>query len=61
MNMRAYDPKHDAAFDPRTGKWLERQCGDPRCQFCVNRPHRKKLSLRYKLMAWLIWLFERGK
>lgn len=36
--------KFDAFFDPRTGRWLEKKCGDPACEFCRNRPPRARLG-----------------
>jgi hypothetical protein len=33
-----YSTKHDAYYDAATGKWLEKPCGDPNCDFCRDRP-----------------------
>ncbi len=30
--------EHDAYYCPRSGAWLEDQCGDPDCCYCVERP-----------------------
>jgi hypothetical protein len=39
----AYDKKYDAYYNPKTGEWRESVCGDKDCQYCKNRPKRKKL------------------
>ena len=33
-----YSYKHDAYYSATTGKWLEKQCGSPDCEFCKDRP-----------------------
>lgn len=45
-----YCEKHDAFFDKEKDIWLEKQCNDKECEFCVGRPVRpsfvgKKLEL----------------
>ena len=42
-NTAGYDREHDAFFDKKTGVWLEKGCGHKDCEFCKNRPKRKKL------------------
>lgn len=33
-----YDDRYDAFYDTDTGDWIEKICGDPRCEYCVGRP-----------------------
>ena len=35
-----YHDTYDAAFCPKCNRWLESQCGDPKCGYCVRRPER---------------------
>jgi len=35
------DAKHDAYFCENCG-WLEPKCGDPKCEFCKDRPDKPK-------------------
>ena len=30
---------YDAYYD-ENGEWLEKACGDPKCEFCANRPEK---------------------
>ena len=39
----AYDRHYDSYYDRRDGRWLDRRCGDPECDFCNNRPLRAKI------------------
>ena len=36
--MRVHCWEYDAFYDDQTSEWLEVQCEDPECQFCINRP-----------------------
>lgn len=36
---RGYSKKYDAYFDRETGAWLEKKCGNQKCEFCANRPN----------------------
>lgn len=33
-----YSHKHDGYFCPVCDIWLESQCNDPECDYCVGRP-----------------------
>jgi len=33
-----YFEKYDSYFCPKCNRWLDEQCSDPNCEFCVNRP-----------------------
>jgi hypothetical protein len=33
-----YNKKHDAHYCPDCNIWLESQCIDPECEYCVGRP-----------------------
>ncbi len=33
-----YSAKHDAYYSRKTGRWLEKKCGEPGCPSCKNRP-----------------------
>jgi hypothetical protein len=35
-----YSEKYDARYDPEKNEWLESACGDPDCEYCVNRPEK---------------------
>ena len=35
---KAYHIGYDAFFDKHTGEWLESECGDPTCDYCMKRP-----------------------
>lgn len=37
----AYDAEHDAWYRIKDGKWLDKQCKDPECEFCKDRPARR--------------------
>ena len=37
-NKHRYCENHDAWFDAKTGEWLEKNCGDKRCDYCRDRP-----------------------
>lgn len=46
---KTYSEQYDAYYDEGTNEWLEEVCGDPNCEYCMNRPERpgdleKKLS-----------------
>lgn len=32
-----YSDRHDALYCPKCDEWLEKQCNDSECQFCVGR------------------------
>ena len=38
-----YSEKYDAFYDPDTDTWVDSQCSDPTCTYCVNRPARPSL------------------
>ena len=40
--MKKYCEKYDAYFESKTGKWLEKECGDKLCVFCSQRPRKHK-------------------
>jgi hypothetical protein len=35
---KKYSEQYDAYYDEDTNQWLESQCDDPECEYCVNRP-----------------------
>jgi len=35
---RLYSGQWDAYYYADTGEWAEKQCNDPSCEFCSNRP-----------------------
>jgi hypothetical protein len=35
-----YSELFDAYFCKKCGIWLEKNCGDPKCLFCLNRPNK---------------------
>ena len=35
-----YSEKYDATYDIEKNEWLDGQCDDPNCEYCVNRPER---------------------
>lgn len=35
-----YDEIYDAWYCPACNEWAEKQCSDPRCEYCANRPNR---------------------
>lgn len=43
INDIGYDRKYDAYYDKRTGRWLERLCGDSDCSYCNDRPPYAKI------------------
>ena len=34
-----YSSRHDAWFCGHCKEWLEENCGDSECGYCVDRPH----------------------
>lgn len=41
--IAVYDQEFDAYYNKETGQWLEKRCRSKDCQFCANRPRKKKL------------------
>ena len=35
-----YSEKYDATYDIEKNEWLDGQCDDPTCEYCVDRPER---------------------
>jgi hypothetical protein len=35
-----YSERYDATYDIEKNEWLDGQCDDPNCEYCVNRPER---------------------
>lgn len=35
---REYCSKYDAYYNPRSGRFLEANCGDKNCKICKDRP-----------------------
>jgi len=33
-----YSRKYDSYYQASTGKWVEKKCSDPNCEFCKDRP-----------------------
>jgi hypothetical protein len=40
--LGAYNWEHDAYFCVKCVIWIERECGDPDCTYCANRPPEPK-------------------
>lgn len=40
-----YCARHDAFYHEDKDEWCEKQCTDPDCEFCVNRPERPSMVL----------------
>lgn len=39
-----YSERYDAYYCGICGEWIEPQCKDPKCSYCVNRPKKGKVS-----------------
>lgn len=37
-SIQFYSIKYDAYFCKKCNKWLENNCKDPKCNFCLERP-----------------------
>ena len=50
--IAVFDASHDAAYCSNCLAWLSSKCGDPKCDYCANRPHRgydlKHIKLRFR-------------
>jgi hypothetical protein len=40
---KKYNKKHDAYYCESCDKWLEKNCGDPECDYCRDRPEKPNM------------------
>lgn len=40
---KKYNAKHDAYYCESCDEWLEKNCGDPECDYCRDRPEKPSM------------------
>jgi len=40
---KKYNEKHDAYYCESCDEWLEKNCGDPECDYCADRPEKPSM------------------
>ena len=39
-----YSERYDARYNVETDEWIESQCSDPDCEYCLGRPERPSMA-----------------